>query len=167
MCTRFGTLDFKGKLGFRRHVGHELSGEKLFAFGHHRVLDVGFVHFCAEQNTDCRIIPFRLLERVKHTAIGIHLANVTARQLRGFQVDEDETLENVIIKDEINKFFRSFCRNADLAANKREALAEFKKKRFNIAENAGFDRLLLALEIPRPIEEFGDARIFEKHVWGR
>jgi hypothetical protein len=103
------------------------GGEQLLVFLQYRIADNGFVFVFAQDNADGGVVVFTPFEVIKHAHIHIHLADVLMAQFAGFQVDDDKTLEQVVVEDQIEIEVAGFGTDTHLTGDEREALAQFEQ----------------------------------------
>lgn len=88
---------------FRRQHHPALGGKKLSVLLQHAIVNDGFVFFGTKNNSDCWVIICRFYPILKDPDVHIHLSDVLVGQLADLQVDQHKTLEQKIVKDQINK----------------------------------------------------------------
>jgi len=76
---------------------------------------------------------------VDHPDVAFHLADILVSQFADFQVDQLETLEQEVVKDEIDIKVLILKANPLLAGDEAEALAEFQKECLKIVDDRLFD----------------------------
>ena len=78
-----------------------LRGEELFAAFEDGVSDDGLVFVSAEDEADGGVVVGSAFEIVEHADVHVDLADVLVVELGGFQVDDDEAFEDVMVEDEV------------------------------------------------------------------
>lgn len=133
----------------------------------YRVFDDGFILAVAQNNTDSGIVVFAAFEVVKHAHIHIHLTDVLMAELAGFQVDDDKTLEQIIVENQVNKKVAGLSANTHLPRDEREPLAKFQQKLLQFINNRLLQPALFYLASLRQLQEFQHIRVFDKLQVGR
>ena len=79
-----------------------LCGKKLLAAMHNGIAGDILIRFGTQHNAKRGVVAFGAFLFVIHPDIHIHLPHVLMGDSAGFQVDQHKTLENVVVKDEID-----------------------------------------------------------------
>ncbi len=79
----------------------------------------------------------------KHAHVHIHLPYVLMAQLAGFQVDQNKTLEQVIIEHQVDIEVVGFAADAELPPDEGQTLAHLQQELLEIADDGGFQCALV------------------------
>lgn len=155
-------FEFGDEFGLGGEEGAVFGGEELFAAFEDGVLDDGFILIGAEDEADGGIVVGRAFEVVEHSHVHIDLADVLMSELGGFQVDDDEAFQDVVIEDEIEVEVAGFGADAHLAGDEGEAMAHFQKEALELGDDGRLDFGLGGGWVFRQAKEFKDVGIFDE-----
>lgn len=129
------SLYFTGKFLFRREVKHILRRKKSFIVSQCRIASNGFVLARAQNNSDGRIVfgKFKLIRIEPH--VKIHLADILGSELPCFQIDEHETLQEVVVENQVDEIILLAIADSLLTSDKRESFSQFEKKKLETIDN--------------------------------
>lgn len=143
------------------HVGHILRSVDLcVAFRQ----DVTYEHVAlvgTEQDADRWIVTFVHLLTGVVVDIHLHLANVLMGEIFCFEIDQDETFQNVVVKHEVDVEMAASDVEMFLTGDERKTSAKFKQKLLQMIDerllNVGFIEMLILGQI----EEFQHVGVFD------
>jgi hypothetical protein len=65
---------------------------------------------------------------VEHPDIHINLTDIFVSELFGLEIDDNETLEQVVVEDEVDIEVTRFCADAHLPRHKREPITHLQQE---------------------------------------
>ena len=112
-----------------------------------RVAHDCFIFVSTKNNAQGGIVVLASFEVIEQAHIHIHLPDILMRKLLCFQVDQNETLEQVVIEDQINVEMGCFRTDTKLASDKGESLAQFQQELLQPIDDRGFQGLLMGVGV--------------------
>ena len=145
----------------RMHVGHILRSVDLCVAFRQGVTYEHVALVGTEQDADRWIVTFVHLLTGVVVDIHLHLANVLMGEIFCFEIDQDETFQNVVVKHEVDVEMAAFDVEMFLPGNERKASAEFKQELLQMIDKRllkiGFIEMLVLWQI----EEFQHIGVFD------
>ena len=117
----------------------------------------------AEDQTDGRLVQLMPKLVVNDVAVKIEFASVLGFEWAGLQLDDDEGPQPQVVEEQVNVEVVVADGEAVLPTDKREALAEFQQKFFEMANQFGFEFSLVKRFSER--EEVEDVWVFESLLY--
>ena len=154
-------IQFSLQFFLRWHVGHILRGVDLcIAFRqcvtHEHVALIG-----TEQDANRRIVAFVHLLAGVVVDIHLHLTNVLMGKIFCFEIDQNETFQDIIVKHEVDVEMSAFDVEMFLPGNEGKASAKLKQELLQMIDerllNVGFIEMLILGQL----EEFQHVGVFD------
>ena len=157
--------EFDPQLLFCRQHELILSREELLAARQHGVAHQRRILRRAENDADRRVVVGTAFEVVEHSHVHVHLADVAVSEFLRLDVEDDEALQDEVVKHEVDAEVLCIGADAHLPFDEREALTEFQQERLQVV-----DQSLLKVRLHQPsrlgqTEELQQHRIAHKVAW--
>jgi hypothetical protein len=124
----------------------------------HRETHHGSVFPGAQNEADCGIVFRSPPLLVIHTHIHVHLADILMGQLSGFQIEEHEALEQVVVKDQVKVKILRLRADPLLASDEGESFAVTAKA--GRGSNSIRDAVRHNSGMPDRIDAYSEVHIF-------
>ena len=118
----------------------------------------------AENQTDGGVVAFGAFEVVVHPHIHVHLPDILMGDFRGIEVNEQKSLQQVVVEDEVYVEVADICAYMLLPCNECVAFTEFEQKFLDMGQYGAFEVGFRKVDVARKSEEFGHDRIFDELV---
>ena len=138
------------------------GGEELLALAEHGVADEGVVLVGAEDDAEGGVVVRAAFEVIEQADIHVHLADVGVGELAGFEIEQDEAFQEVVVEDEIHIEMARLGADADLAADEGEAFAEFHEEIPQAEREGIFQRAFAIRRGFREAEKFEDVGVLNE-----
>ena len=143
------------------HIGEVFRGKELVAAVQHAVVGHVLVGVGAEQKADGGIVTLRDHHFIVHPHVHVHLPHVLMAQLCGFQVDQHEAAQVVIVEHQIDIVILFLGVDALLTVGQREALAQFHEEGNQVVDDALLQVALGVGRIVLEAQKLGHHRILQ------
>lgn len=118
-----------------------------------RVASDRLVLLGAQDEADRRSVTRRTTVRVVEPDVRVHLTDVLVRELAELEVDQQETLEDDVVEDEVDEELLVGEGQPLLAGDEREPLAQLQNKLRQLAEDRSLDVALVQRLTVGQVEE--------------
>ena len=143
------------------HVGHILRSVDLCVAFRQGVTYEHVALVGTEQDADRWIVTFVHLLAGVVVDIHLHLADVLMGEIFCFEIDQDETFQDIIIKHEVDVEMSAFDIEMFLPSNEGKASAKFKQKLLQMIDERLFEIGFIEMLVLRQIEEFQYVGVFD------
>lgn len=143
------------------HVGHILRSVDLCVAFRQGVTYEHVALVGTEQDADRWIVTFVHLLTGVVVDIHLHLANVLMGEIFCFEIDQNETFQNVVVKHEVDVEMSAFDIEMFLPSDERKTSAKFKQKLLQMIDERLFEIGFIEMLVLRQIEKFQHVGILD------
>ena len=155
-------VEFVAEFFFAGEDEAVFGGEELLAFAEDGVADDGVVFVGTEDDAEGGVVVWGALEVVEEADLHVHLADVSVGELLGFEINEDEALQQVVVEDQIDVEVAGFRADAELASDEGEAFAQLHEEVAQTSDEGIFEFAFGGMGVLGEAEEFEDVGVFDE-----
>ena len=155
-------FDFSAKFFLGGEVEFVFAGKELLVAVQDGIAGNVIIRFRTKNDADGGVVALSSLEFIIHPHIHIHLSDVLMSHAGCFQVDEAETLEDIIVEDEVDVVVLFLSVDVLLAGDESEALAEFHHELLQVGNNGALKGILSKFAARLQTEKFGNNGVLDE-----